>query len=171
MPSLQDTGYRNQLAEPPKWSEIAMGTLQAAAARRLAALQSAAQQTSGNTGIYGGSLKGTNRISAADWKLAQKWGNTYHVDPRLLVAIGFHETGWGTLGAGRKGLTLGVGAYDSGATYRWAGLNNQLAEGAKILAKHGVYNINDVMAGKARWWATEPSWKNGVATWFNRLWG
>lgn len=108
-------------------------------------------------------------ISKTDWTLVQTYGKLYGVDPLLLVAIGFQETHWGTLGAGRQGLILGVGAFDSGTSYKWKGLNAQLSQGAKILAQHGVHNINDVMAGKAAFWATEPSWESGVKMWYDKL--
>ncbi len=117
----------------------------------------------------GGSGKTPGGIPAADWQLAQKWGHTYGVDPLLLVAIGLHETDWGKLGDGRKGNILGVGSYDSGSTYKWAGADAQLHEGAKILAAHGVHTIADVIAGKARWWATDPNWAKGVASWYNKI--
>lgn len=129
-------------------------------------------------GLLGGSVGGGNtftgtgtpgKIPNKDWALAQTWGTVYGVDPLVLVAIGFHETHWGTLGAGKQGLILGVGAYDSGATSKFAGLNAQLSQGAKILAQHDVHNINDIQAGKAAFWATDPSWAQGVVSWYSRL--
>lgn len=133
--------------------------------------------SSGNTGGVGSAANGftgtgtPGSIPNSDWALAQKWGGAYGVDPLLLVAIGFHETHWGTLGDGRKGNVLGVGSFDSGSSYQWAGVDNQLHEGAKILSQHGVHSIADVRAGKASWWATDPSWKNGVSTWYDQLKG
>lgn len=108
-------------------------------------------------------------IPVADWILAQKWGAQFGVDPLLLVAIGFHETEWGKLGDGRNGNILGVGSFDTGSVHTWSGADAQLHEGAKILAAHGVHTIADVRAGKARWWATDPAWKDGVSTWFDKI--
>lgn len=110
-------------------------------------------------------------IPAADWATAQKWGKAYGVDPVLLVAIGFHETKWGKLGDGRNGNILGVGSFDSGSSYKWAGVDNQLHEGAKILAAHHVHTIADVRAGLARWWATDPAWAQGVSGWYDKIKG
>jgi hypothetical protein len=123
----------------------------------------------GGSGFTGTGTPGS--IPNADWDTAKKWGGSYGVDPLLLVAIGFHETHWGTLGDGRNGNVLGVGSFDSGSSYKWAGVDNQLHEGAKILSQHGVHTIADVRAGKAAWWATDPSWKNGVSTWYDQLKG
>lgn len=114
--------------------------------------------------------KGTpGNIPNKDWALVKTYGALYGIDPLVLVAIGFHETHWGTLGLGKQGLILGVGAYDSGASYKWRGLNAQLSQGAKILAQHGVHTIQDIMSGKASFWATDPQWKAGVVSWYNQL--
>lgn len=128
----------------------------------------------GNLGSGGNTFTGSGtpgNIPAKDWLLAQSYGGIYGVDPLVLVAIGWHETQWGKLGAGRQGLYLGVGAYDSGPTMKFAGLANQLNQGAKILAEHGVHNIADIQAGKASWWATDPNWAQGVVSAYQRLKG
>lgn len=131
---------------------------------------SSSQGSAGGTnGFTGTGTPGS--IPNADWSLAKKWGSAYGVDPMLLVAIGFHETHWGTLGDGRNGNVLGVGSFDSGSSYKWSGVDNQLHEGAKILAQHGVHTIGDVRAGKAGWWATDANWKNGVSSWYDKLKG
>jgi|1185.fasta_scaffold00006_31 hypothetical protein len=116
-------------------------------------------------------MSGPGGIPDADWALAQQYGSLYGVDPLLLVAIGIHETGWGTTGLGRKGLTLGVGAFDSGPTYKWAGTSAQLQEGAKLLAQHGVKSVADVRTGKATFWATDPDWASAVANEYDKLSG
>lgn len=110
-------------------------------------------------------------ISAADWALAQKIGKEHGVDPRILVAIGMHETGWGTLGDGRNGNILGYGSFDSGSSYQWAGLQNQLEGAAGLLAGWGVHTIADVAAGKASHYATDPNWSAGVVASYNSLGG
>ena len=104
--------------------------------------------------------------------LARKWGQTYGVDPRLLLAIGGHETQWGTTGAGRPsqgGYALGYGVTDSGILSKYHGLANQYMYGAKTLAGWGVHNLADVMAGKASQWATDPAWEKGVQSVYKTL--
>lgn len=108
-------------------------------------------------------------IPETDWAKAKQYGVKYGVDPLLLVAIGFQETNWGKAGLGRQGLILGVGAYDSGPVMTWKGLDKQLDQGAKILKKHDVTRIEDVRAGKAKFWATSPGWKDGVSKQYDRL--
>jgi hypothetical protein len=114
-------------------------------------------------------MAGPGGIPDADWTKAKAYGAKYGVDPLLLVAIGFQETNWGKAGLGTKGLILGVGAYDSGATMKYAGLDKQLDQGAKILKQHGVTTIDDVRAGRARFWATDPQWASGVSANYNKL--
>lgn len=101
-------------------------------------------------------------IPVGDADKAIAAGKKYGVDPILLVAIGRWETDWGKKGLGKKGLVLGVGAYDSGPVYTWKGVAAQLDQGAKILSAHGVHTIADVKAGKAKFWATSPGWQAGV---------
>jgi hypothetical protein len=93
------------------------------------------------------------QVSSGDWFTVKAVAKAFSIDPYLLVAIGMHETGWGTRGDGRPPPTshahiLGVGSYDSGSTDKWAGLSLQLVEGAIILRKNGVHTIGDVQAGK-----------------------
>ena len=106
--------------------------------------------------------------------LAQRYGKQYGVDPRLLLAIGGHETQWGTTGAGRPsqgGYALGYGVTDSGILSKYAGLQNQYRYGASTLAKWGVHGLQDVMAGKASRWATDPAWEQGVRSVYGGLGG
>lgn len=116
-------------------------------------------------------------VSAADWALVQKVARTYKIDPYILVAIGIHETGWGTLGDGRNGNILGVGSYDSGSTYKYAGLENQLVGAAKILQRNGVHTIADIAAGKLAptdgkvRYASDPNWSNAVIATYNSVSG
>jgi hypothetical protein len=70
------------------------------------------------------------------------------VDPLLIVAIGFAETQWFKAGLGLKGLGLGVGAYDSGATFKYAGVENQVTRGCQILRRNRVRFVYDVAEGK-----------------------
>jgi len=97
--------------------------------------------------------------------LAQKYGKQFGVDPRLLLAIGGHETQWGAAGAGRAtqgGYVLGYGVTDSKTLSQYAGVENQYRYAAKTLASWGVHSIADIQAGKASRYATDPAWENGV---------
>lgn len=115
--------------------------------------------------------RGPGGISVGDWSLVQQIASQYHVDPYILVAIGFHETGWGALGDGRNGNVLGYGSFDSGSTYKYAGLANQLSGAARLLSGWGVHTIQDVVNGKARRYATDPAWASKVAGWYTKLRG
>lgn len=122
-------------------------------------------------GAAGLAAKGPGGISAGDWALVKQIAGRYGVDPYLLVAIGFHETGWGKLGDGRYGNVLGYGSYDSGSTYKYAGLSNQLAGAASLLSGWGVHTVSDFAAGKARRYATDPGWTSHVLGWYSKLKG
>jgi len=102
---------------------------------------------------------------------AERYGRQYGVDPRLLLAIGGHETHWGDLGAGRQGYTLGYGVTDSGTLSKYRGPENQYRYAAMTLAKWGVRSIRDVLAGKAKSYATDPAWEHGVASVYQSLGG
>lgn len=104
-------------------------------------------------------------------RLAQLYGRKYGVDPKLLLAIGGHETHWGSLGAGRQGYTLGYGATDSGTISRYAGVKNQYRYAASTLASWGVHGIQDLIAGRAARYATDPHWEAGVASVYRSLGG
>lgn len=103
--------------------------------------------------------------------LATRYGKQYGVDPRLLLAIGGHETGFGTLGAGRQGYTLGYGVTDSGILNKYQGIEAQYRWAAETLAKWGVHSLADVLAGKASAYATDPLWEKGVARTYASLGG
>jgi murein DD-endopeptidase MepM/ murein hydrolase activator NlpD len=103
--------------------------------------------------------------------LAQQYGRQYGIDPRLLLAIGGHETRWGTLGAGRQGYTLGYGATDTGLLNQYAGVGNQYRNAARTLSGWGARSIGDVLAGKASRYATDPAWERGVASTYRSLGG
>jgi len=121
---------------------------------------------------YGRTTQGTQSgtgVSAADWALVQQIASKYKIDPYILVAIGKHETGWGTQGAGRSGYTLGVGVPDSGGKVpRYQGLAAQLEGAAVILNRNGVHTIADVAAGKLApsggrvRYASDPNWTAAV---------
>lgn len=87
-------------------------------------------------------------IPEADWRLVRRVCRRQGVDPLLIVAIGMAETHWFTKGDGLKGNGLGVGSYDSGSTYKYAGVRGQVVRACEILLKNGVRSIVDVMDGK-----------------------
>ena len=66
-------------------------------------------------------------IPEADWNLVLQVCSKFNVDPYFIAAIGWHETHWGRLGAGKIGWILGYG-YFPGSTVanRYRGLENQL---------------------------------------------
>lgn len=117
-------------------------------------------------------------MPASDWKVVRSVAGQYKIDPYVLVAIGLHETGWGTLGAGRQGFTLGVGVPDSGNLQsQYQGLQNQLVGAAKILAHYGVHTIQDLSTGvlaptngQVRY-ASDPNWTQGVVAAYNQVKG
>lgn len=118
-----------------------------------------------NSAYSGPAAKGRPKfIPAGDWNIVSSLAKAAGVDPALMAAIGWWETHWGKLGDGRKGNLLGVGSFDSGSTYKYAGVKNQITMGLKILnADHvtGIGNIDLARTGPRRW-ATDPKWADGV---------
>ena len=99
-------------------------------------------------------------------------GNATGVDPLLIAAIGKHETGYGTLGAGREGYSLGYGYPAPGqgnAKYQDAPgeFSNQTLSAAKQIAGYlgnkdvTLENLTDFMNN---------SWKPGDKNWANAVW-
>ncbi|GAH98946.1 unnamed protein product, partial [marine sediment metagenome] len=72
-------------------------------------------------------LKRPDFIPSADWTVVVRYCENYNITPYLIAAIGWHETHWGKLGAGRYGWILGYG-YFPGSTVKekYRGLENQL---------------------------------------------
>lgn len=117
-------------------------------------------------------------MSAQDWRTVTTIARQYNIDPKVLVAIGVHETGWGTQGAGQQGFYLGVGVPDSGQIQtQYQGLKAQVTEAAKILSNYGVHTIHDLASGvlaphngQVRY-ASDPNWTQGVVSAYNNLAG
>ena len=117
-------------------------------------------------------------VSAADWNLVQQVASQYGIDPYVLVAIGMHETGWGTQGAGRQGYTLGVGVPDTGGPLsQYQGLQQQLQGAAQILQNYGVHTIQDLATGvlaphngQVRY-ASGSGWTQGVVASYDQIKG
>lgn len=75
-------------------------------------------------------------IPSADWKSILEICTLYNVNPYLIAAIGWHETHWGKLGAGRSGYILGVGVHsDTDILTQYKGLPAQLNWAVPRLAK------------------------------------
>lgn len=76
-------------------------------------------------------------IPTADWNLVLKHANSFTNEPYLIGAIGWHETHWGKLGAGKIGFILGYG-YFPGSTVKekYKGLVNQLNGANRMLVEH-----------------------------------
>ncbi len=83
-----------------------------------------------------------------DWRIVRQICRRHGVDPLLIVAIGWCETHWFTKGDGLKGNGLGVGSYDSGSTYRYAGVRAQVTRACEILLRNKVTSIVDIAEGK-----------------------
>lgn len=103
------------------------------------------------------------------WEYAQQYGAAYGVDPLLLAAIAKGETAYGTTGLGRKGFTLGYGAYDSGADYKWQGVEKQYKSAASKLSRwmqgdainseEDLYRFQFLDQNKTTGWhASDPIW-------------
>lgn len=66
-------------------------------------------------------------ITDSEWATLRQICDRYGVPPELVAAIGWHETHWGRLGAGRQGYYLGVGVPSQGPVLKSAaGLERQL---------------------------------------------
>jgi hypothetical protein len=108
-----------------------------------------------------------NFISNADWQLVLKYASDFPNEEYLIAAIGWHETNWGRLGAGKIGWILGYGYYPGSAVAeKYKGLENQLIGACGMLRDHfsppitlasvRTFSINN-------WKASAPeSWANSV---------
>ncbi|MGB9772344.1 MAG: hypothetical protein ACPLX7_10290, partial [Candidatus Kapaibacteriota bacterium] len=75
-------------------------------------------------------MKNSDMVTRSQWETIVRICSKYKVNPGLILAIGWHETQWGRLGAGQQGWYLGYGYYPgSTVAEQYRGLENQL-EGA-----------------------------------------
>lgn len=88
------------------------------------------------------------KIPLEDWEIVCEIADANGVDPLILVAIGFAETAWFTKGDGLKGNGLGCGSYDSGSTYKYAGVRKQCEFACRNFKKNKVKTIDDIRGGK-----------------------
>lgn len=101
------------------------------------------------------------------WFYATLYGKEYNVDPLLLAAIADHETGYGNLGMGKKGYTLGYGATDSKALSQYAGIEKQYKYAAKKL---GSYFQGQTVTQEGLNGFLRDSWKASDTGWANKVW-
>ena len=99
------------------------------------------------------------------WNACKTYGKQTGADPVLLAAIGRHETGYGTLGAGRSGYALGYGVYSpTNMDPRFRGLENQLLYAGKQIDRYMkgapvtpgsvlAFSVNSWKAGNPQAWA------------------
>ncbi|MBI2252108.1 MAG: glucosaminidase domain-containing protein [Armatimonadetes bacterium] len=115
---------------------------------------------------------------AGEWMVY--YGKKYHVDPLILLSIGAHETGLGSLGVGVRKM-LGVGAYDNnpdGAT-PYDGLEKQIKYGAITFSNlRKISGISQdaslstqLLAVNRAGWASDSKWHKGVAQHYNKIAG
>lgn len=113
-------------------------------------------------------------MSASDWQLTRQVAAQYGVDPLLLAAIGWHETHWGRLGAGRNGWHLGY-AYYPGSTLKdqYKGLDRQLHGAASHVQRHfrGPLTYENLLQySRNAWRAGDPdAWARSVWTIYTNL--
>lgn len=82
-------------------------------------------------------------MTTADWNKCIYYANKYGTVPELLAAIGWHETHWGRLGAGKRGYHLGVSVYPPHyGLPQFKGLDKQLDWAAKKLGSYLDKNVN-----------------------------
>lgn len=81
-------------------------------------------------------MKLSDVMTLSDWVKVLDTASEFAVSPYLIAAIGWHETHWGRLGAGRKGWILGYG-YFPGSTVaeKYKGLENQLRGACRQIAR------------------------------------
>jgi len=71
-------------------------------------------------------------IPVEDWDTVTSLCAYYDINPYIIAAIGWHETQWGRLGAGRSGFHLGVGVPNDNTMYpQFQGVYNQVNWAAK----------------------------------------
>ena len=98
-------------------------------------------------------------IPQADWDLTLSICKTYNIDPYLIAAIGWHETHWGKLGAGRTGWILGYGYFPgSKVKEKYRGLRMQVT-GA--LAQYAAYMQSPITLATITYLAVY-HWRSGA---------
>jgi len=106
-------------------------------------------------------------MSPEDWRLVRGISEQYMVSPYLIAAIGWHETHWGRLGAGRRGWHLGFGYYQgSKIKNKTKGLANQVRYAADFISRYLERPLNYehlLRFSVERWQAGDPTaWAKSV---------
>lgn len=113
-------------------------------------------------------------IPDLDWNLVLKYANSFENEPYLIAGIGWHETHWGKLGAGKIGFILGYG-YWPGSTVKekYRGLVNQLNGANRMLVEHYKRPItldNTTDFAVNHWKSSAPrSWAKSVYSIYSNL--
>lgn len=109
-----------------------------------------------------------------------KIAGQYNVDPKLILAIGWHETQWGRLGDGTSGMYTGYGSYDSGSDYSLAGFESQVKGTAQKMKSWGMtpgsVTLDRLILGNTGQlpsgiYATDQNWPNAVFNIYKGLTG
>lgn len=116
-----------------------------------------------------GTLTRPTFITVADWNTVLTHAVIDGTNPYLIAAIGWHETHWGQLGAGKSGYTLGVGVYsDTNVNHIFAGLAKQLDWATPRMGKaFGLHPTQDDIEafGRQIWRPGDPAaWSTSVWT-------
>lgn len=109
------------------------------------------------------------KMTAEQQQAVKQTAQIYNLPPDLLAAIGWHETHWGELGAGRQGWYLGYGYYPgSTVAEKYRGLVPQLTGAAKQIA--GFFKGREITQDS--WLAfSRESWRAGDPdTWAASTW-
>lgn len=107
-------------------------------------------------------------IPPDQWALLVQYADQYNTYPEVFAAIGWWETHWGQLGAGRQGYILGVGVPNSSTELpQYQGLEAQLAWTAPRAGR--VLDRNVTYAGFLTYARTVQKPSNPV-TWAQGVW-
>jgi len=110
----------------------------------------------------------SDMMSLDEWRVVCGIAARYRVDPILLAAIGWHETHWGRLGAGRRGWYLGYGYYPgSKIAEQVRGLIPQLKGASRMLHRGMQWPVTyqHLLAFAERYWRP-----GNPAAWARSVW-
>lgn len=123
-------------------------------------------------------IKTTDMLSTSQLDKVYEIADTWNVDPKLILAIGWHETQWGRLGDGKKGMYTGFGSFDSGSDYKYAGFDKQVENTTLKMSRWGMkpgnVTLAQLQAGQkgvlpTGIYATSPTWANSVYSIYNSI--
>ena len=100
-------------------------------------------------------MKLNELMSLADWQIVCSITVQFKVDPVLIAAIGWHETQWGRLGAGKRGWYLGYGYYPKSAiSEETKGLCHQVYYASKFISRYikPPYTLNKLTEFAVNHW-------------------